>query len=1578
VTSSTVDRFAALDSEQRIRLLRRLVELGRLGEIPAVVPPGAGGPVRLSPAQEDLWVHETLYPGTATLNLCCAYHFDHPVVAAELEQALTTVVAHHDVLHTRIAGDDLRVVLAPFEGFRLERVDLRGGGTSLRETLAAFARRPFDLRRDPPIRGQLITVDDTRTTLVLALHHIATDWWSFDVLHTELAEAYRAIRAGRPPLHSRPDIQYADFATWQRELEAAGVFEAQLEFWRDYLADLPMPLTVGPTARAAGEHGIAQVPFHVDAATEAAVRAFARARGATVYGVLMAAFAVLAHRLAGRDDFVVGTPTANRSARGLERVVGYVMNAVPTRWRIGPSDSFTDLVGRFTAEFPRILAQADVPVGRIVRVVEPERVPGRSPLFQWVFMHLPRQESVRALREMAEPERVHTGGEHDLVCVIRDTEDGFTGALEIRTDVYPPELARRWADSFVVLLAALVSDPDRPVGAASLLSAAERHRLLVELNEPGFDGRRPVTAPPASLAGLVARQAARTPHAVALESDHTRLTYAELAERVDRLAAWLAAHGAGPERVVALAYGRSAAMVVALLAVQAAGAAYLPLDPDHPADRIRYLLDDAAPVLVVADPGADLPDAGIPRLVVDPLTVEPAATPAAAQPRRPVDPAAAGYVMYTSGSTGRPKGVVVSHAGIVNLATSFVRRLGLDAGSRVLQLGSPSFDITVGEMAMAFQCGGTLVVPPPGPLAGDGLATVLRRSRITCALATPGVMASVPTGDYPELRVLCFGADSCPPGLVAAWAVGERRVLNAYGPTEVTCGASVSDPLAPTGEAPPIGRPFAGLRAYVLDGRLSPVPVGVPGELYLAGAGLARGYLGRPGSTAERFVADPYAPSPGQRMYRTGDLVRWRADGQLDFLGRADGQVKLRGYRIEPAEVEAVLAGHDAVARAVVLLREDTPGQPRLVAYLVPRSGAGLTIESVLAHAVRTLPGYLVPSAFVTVDTLPVTAHGKVDQAALPPPPAGPQAGSRPARTDREQAICALFGEVLGVAEVGAEDGFFELGGDSIAAIQLVGRCLSAGIGLTVPEVFTARTPAALAALARAAAAPIADTGVGRFPLTPVMHWWRDHAGTVDAFTMSALLRVPAGLDSGRVAAALRTMVDRHGALRMRLLRQAGEPWELEVPRRPPDGTPLTTVDASAMTDAELRAAARRMAAARLAPEDGAMLAATWFDRGPRRPGRLLLTVHHLAVDLVSWHILRQDLTELLAAPGGAPPAPGRPGASLRRWAQALHQRAAEVVDELPLWTAVLSGPEARLAADRAARGRRATLTVTLPPDRTEPALISAPAAYRCGAAEVLLTALLAAAVRWRGAVDGAANPGTGLLVTQEGHGRQPSVGDLDVSRTVGWFTTQYPVRLDAGPAGGAAFWRGAAETGQALRQVARQLAEVPAGGVGYGLLRYLNPDTAPKLADLPGPDLRFNYLGRVAGPDGAEGGEFELLGVVGEEALPLTHLVELDAAVEVGTGGPRLVATLSYPAGVLTEPQVRRLAELWFAALDVLAGHASQAEAADGALVPVRPAGGPTTVDFPLVDLTEEQVAALAADLTTHGSDTDDGSARW
>jgi mycobactin peptide synthetase MbtF len=926
----------------------------------------------------------------------------------------------------------------------------------------------------------------------------------------------------------------------------------------------------------------------------------------------------------------------------------------------------------------------------------------------------------------------------------------------------------------------------------------------------------------------------------------------------------------------------------------------------------------------------------------------------------PVSVADVAYVIYTSGSTGRPKGVVVSHAGLGGLVAGQAERFGVGPGSRVLQFASLGFDAAVSELCVTLCSGGALVLADSA-----ALADVVREFGVTHVTVPPSVLSVVeelPAG----LGTIVVAGEACPPGLVARWSSG-RRVVNAYGPTEVTVCAAMSEPLTDFpagGVVVPIGRPVVNTRVFVLDAFLRPVPVGVTGELYVAGAGLARGYLGRSGLTAERFVADPFG-LPGSRMYRTGDLGRWTPGGELVFAGRVDEQVKVRGFRVEPGEVETVLAAHESVGQAVVVVREG-----RLVAYVVPAAGDG--VDGVDGAVLREfvagkLPDYMVPAVVVVLDGLPVTVNGKLDRAALPAPVfAGSAGGGREARTPVEGLLCGLFGEVLGLERVGAEDSFFELGGDSIMSMLLVSRARRAGLSFTARQVFEHRTPAALALVAGrpgedAAVRSSAVDGVGEIPLTPVMHALAERAGRSvleGGFFQSMVVGVPALFDVDRLVRALGKLVDHHDVLRARLERD-----RLVVP---PPGTRtvgewVRRVDAAGLAGPELERLTgeeARAAGERLAPSAGVMVQAVWFDAGPDTPGRLLLVAHHLVVDAVSWRILLPDLAEAYERPGEAlDPV----GVSFRQWVLALADEANSRgrTGELSVWKRILDGRDPLLgsralepARDLASSKGRVTLTV--PAETTQALLTRVPAAFHAGVDDVLLAALATAVAEWRGAGE------AGLLVDVEGHGREPLAEGMDLSRTVGWFTSVHPVRLDPGTRDFDGVRAGAPVAGQVVKRVKEQLRQVPGDGLGFGLLRYLNPGTGPVLAELPTPQLAFNYLGRF-GAGGTEGdsgdwqpvGEHALGGGV-DDRMAAAHALEATAVVHDRPEGPDLVLSLAWPRLLLDEAAAAGLLSGWQAVLAGIAAHVARPDAA----------GGHTPSDFSLVTLGQEQIDELEAEL--------------
>ncbi|MEU9304037.1 amino acid adenylation domain-containing protein [Streptomyces sp. NPDC048269] len=1537
--------------------------------------------IPLSFAQRRLWFLSHFEGPGGTYNLGLSLRLRGVLDTDALRAALADVTARHESLRTLFPDDEghpRQLVLAaddPAARPDLRIEDVTGDG--LDEALARAAAEGFDVAADLPVRARLLRITPEDHALLVVVHHIAADGWSMAPLARDLGEAYAARVRGESPAWTPPAVQYPDFTLWQHEVlgdeaDPDSEIARQIDYWRTQLAGLPeeVPLPVDRPRPAEMSHRGDTLDFTVPADLHARLAELARTTGTSLFMVVQSALAGLLSRLGGGTDIPLGSPVAGRTDEALDDLVGFFVNTLVLRTDVSGDPTFRELLARVRETDLAAYAHQDVPFERLVEVLSPERSLARHPLFQVSLQlrNIPTSAlDLPGVEVSRQPVRLDTA-KFDLSFALAETYDTagapavIEGSLEYSRDLFDRDTARSLAERLVRMLDAVADAPDVPVRDVDILSDRERELVLREWNGTVED------IEPVTFHGLFEDRAGRTPDRPAVVCGDTRLTYAELDVRANRLSHLLAAHGIGPERVVALLLPRSVEIVVAQLAVLKAGAAYLPVDPDYPADRIAYVLDDARPALVLAnsETAAALPE-GVEALLIDEAVVS--GLPATAPQVRPA-PGHPAYVIYTSGSTGRPKGVVVTHRGLAGFARAEVDRFAVDADSRVLQFASPSFDASVLELVMTYAAGATLVVPPPGPLAGEVLADVLHRERVTHALIPPAALASVPDGTFPDLRSLVVGGDATSAALVDRWAPG-RRMVNAYGPTESTVAATMGAPLTAGSGTPTLGTPVPNTRVHVLDAGLRPVPPGVPGELYLAGEGLARGYLDRPGLTAAHFVACPWG-GPGTRMYRTGDLVSWTRDGELRYLGRADDQVKVRGFRIELGEIENVLRADPSVAEAAVTAREDGAGTKRLVAYVVPagtpaeNGQPALDTEALRSAAAATLPEYMVPAAFVELSRLPVTPHGKLDRKALPAPDFTAATGTRLPRTAREEILCGLFAELLGLDRVGAEDSFFSLGGDSIISIQLVSRARSAGLLFTPRDVFQHRTPAGLAEVAGAPAdAPAEDAGagIGPVPLTPIVSWLRELGGRTAGFNQSMLVTTPAGCTGDRLARTLELLLDRHDLLRARLAAD-GADGALTVPE--PGAVGAEQVLRRVVGDTADIADVARAAQRRLDPEAGRMVQAVWFDGGEGRPGRLLLCVHHLVVDGISWRILLPDLaTAYAAVSDGHAPRWEPVGTSFRRWARLLGEEARTPARaaELPVWTRVLEGPDPLLGSRPLDPGQDAAgtvehLSLTLPAETTGPLLTRVPDAFHARVDEVLLTAFALAVAAWRRERGRAVSGGT--LVDLEGHGREEIVEGVDLSRTVGWFTSLYPVRLDPGVGESEwdEVWAGGPAAGRALKAIKEQLRALPDNGIGFGLLRHLNPDTRPVLAALPTPQIGFNYLGRFEAAD-ADGRVADWtvrsdadLGDGRDPGMPLEHLLELNAVTQDHADGPRLVADWSWPAGPLTTHEVEGLADAWFRALRALVEHATTPEA-----------GGWTPSDLPLVGLDQNDINLIEAE---------------
>nr|WP_054815874.1 non-ribosomal peptide synthetase [Nocardia arizonensis] len=1600
---------AALDTRVPVRLLFEAPTVEALaarveipaGEArPALVARPRPEQVPLSLAQQRMWFLNQFDTAAPTYNIPVAVRLTGVLDVDALQQAVADVVARHEILRTTYPQTDdgpVQVIVPAAQAVpRVHPIVVRDADLPARiaETIGAG----FDVAAEIPLRVALFRVEAALDdhVVVFVVHHIAGDGWSMGPLTRDVMAAYAARAGGVEPGWAPLPVQYADFSLWQRsvlgdEADPESLAAAQIAFWQRELSGLPEESTLAgdrPRPAAPSQRGAA-VEFVVEAAVRDGLAELARARNATLFMVVHSALAVLLGRLSGATDIAIGAPVAGRGDAAVDDLIGMFVNTVVLRSDIRAGEAFADLLTRQRDSDLAAFAHADIPFERLVDVLEPERSTTRSPLFQVIlaFQNLPGGSFELPGLRVGTVEFDAAVEKFDLSLTIYETADAdgaqtLSCHLSYATDLYDRATAASFAQRFQRLLGAVAADPRVAVGDVELLTAAERDIVLRSWSTYGPD-----TGTDATLVELFETAARACAERTAVVFDGERVDYGELARRVHRLARRLIEAGAGTETLVAVALPRSLDLVVALLATVEAGAGYLPVDPTYPADRIAYMLDDARPVCVLTNTERDieLPEE-LATLDIDALDLSAYddAPLTDADRRHPLTPDTIAYVIYTSGSTGRPKGVRVPHRSVVKLFANTRANFGFGSDDVWTMFHSYAFDFSVWELWGPLLYGGTLVVVDYYvSRSPEQFLQLLRRERVTVLNQTPSAFyqlaeadRSAEPGTAPlSLRYIVFGGEALELRRLSDWYArhGDNapRLVNMYGITETTVHVTyraLDAAAVAAANGSLVGRAIPGLRTYLLDTRLRPVPSGVPGEIYVAGTQLARGYLGRPALTAGRFVANPF-DGPGELLYRSGDLARWNRDGDLEYLGRADDQVKVRGFRIELGEIEAAVLAQDRVRQSAVVVREDKPGDQRIVAYLVGDPGVAIDIDAVRVGVGEVLPTYMVPSAFVVLDAIPLTANGKLDRRALPAP-IFTTTETREPIGDVEARIAELFTQVLGLDSVGVDDSFFSVGGDSILSIQLVSRAKAAGIVFTPRDVFEQRTVAGLAKVAVSAAdhAPVVleelrGGGVGDVELTPVLAAYLAN-GSFGRFFQAMVLGLPEEIDAAGLVETIGAVLDHHDVLRSRVYRVDGR-WRFET--LPPGAVEpaelVGRIDVPAgVSEEELQriaASAMEETVDALDPGDAKMLAFTWLHR-PDGRDVLAVAAHHYAIDGVSWRIVIPDLAMAWAQrSAGQPIALPPTGTSFRRWAHGLVEIAAsrQRRAEIDFWKSVVATPDPLLgdrsldpAFDTQATVRRVEVTVAT--QVAEAVLTKVPALYRGGVNDGLLAAL-AMAVRAFRARRGIDAPRT--LVKLEGHGREEEVvPGADLTRTVGWFTSIYPVALDLSTVDAATVFDGGEATGDAVKAIKEQLLAVPDKGMGYGLLRYLNEDSAEEVAGPLG-QISFNYLGRVSAggvPEGLTAMGWMPTGEVGQHnpdqdhGMPAAAVVDVNAIVNDGETGPRMDVTFLYAAEVIDEAQVRELADDWVAALTALARHTEDPSA-----------GGLTPSDVPLVEVTQPEI---------------------
>ncbi|MET7339604.1 amino acid adenylation domain-containing protein, partial [Nonomuraea sp. NPDC005650] len=1253
--------LAALFDQPTLKQLAAIIDSTATTDIaPPILPCPRDQALPLSFAQQRLWFLAQLDPDSAEYNSPTPVLLPGDLDIPALRAALTALVERHEVLRTRLVADAEGIpyqVIDPPADFDLPVIAV-ASEQEAQTLIAADATTPFDLAAGPLLRASLLRLGDQEHILALCMHHVVFDEWSAKIFHQELTALYEAFRVGRPSPLTPLTVQYADFALWQRTWLTGHTLQEQLGYWRHQLANPPildLP-TDRPRAAIRDSRG-ATVTFHINPEITAALQELSRRSGATMFMTLLAAYTVLLGCYSRQDDVLVGTPVANRNQAETEDLIGFFVNTLVLRTDLSGDPTFTDLLQQVRATALDAYGHQDLPFEQLVDELGIERDRSRTPLFQTVFNYFSADQTDQTPNDLALDE---IPVKFDLILNLSASNDtALIGSVQYSTALFDQATIERLVGHLRVLLDAVTADPDRPLSALPVLTSAER-RALEGVNATGV-----VLPEVGGVHELIAACAVAAPETVAVAGAEGEVSYGELEARANRLAHRLIGLGAGAETTVALCLPRGADLVVAVLAVWKAGAAYLPLDPTYPADRLAYLLADSGTDLLLTTgellsrlpacagtgeggEAADVPAGGLhTRLEELPagrlctLVVDDPGVRAGLQalpvtvPDVVVVPGQAAYLIYTSGSTGRPKGVRVGHRGLVNLVVAQREAFGVTVASRVLQFASPGFDAAVSEIAVTLAAGATLVVPGAEQRTDD-LAGFIGEHRVDVATLPPSLLATLDPEEVPELTLISAG-EHLDPELARVWG-GRHRLLNAYGPTEATVCATIGqDPAG-------IGGPIANTTTHVLDAQLGLVPAGVPGELFVGGVGLARGYHGRPVLTAERFVADPYA-GDGSRLYRTGDVAVWRPDGQLVFLGRTDHQVKIRGFRIEPGEIRHALTGHPHIAAALVTTFGQDADQ-RLVAYLVPADPAlGIpATDELRAYLATALPDYMIPSIFIELAAFPLSPNGKIDRAALPVPD-----GSRPElaggyqapSTPTELLLAGIWADLLGVDQVGVGDNFFDLGGHSLLATQTMTRIRSTfGTDLALAALFDQPTIKGLAALIdstgiTAVAPPIVPAGRDQpLPLSFAQQrlWFLAQLdpGSAEYNTPSAI-PLPGDLDVPALRAALTALVERHEVLRTRLVADAdGIPYQVIDP---PTDFLLPLVDLGDQP-APHQAAEDLIATDAATPFDlaaGPLLRASLLRLGDQEH-ILALCMHHVVFDEWSAKIFHQELTALYEA----------------------------------------------------------------------------------------------------------------------------------------------------------------------------------------------------------------------------------------------------------------------------------------------------------------------------------------------------------
>jgi amino acid adenylation domain-containing protein/non-ribosomal peptide synthase protein (TIGR01720 family) len=1427
---------------ERIVQLRQGEQVGK--KYLALQPVERGGELPLSYAQQRLWFLDQFEPNSALYNIPTSWRLKGTWDIKALQDGINAMIRRHEVLRTviqEIDGVPMQYIRAyeprMWSTIKLMHLSANDRELEMKRLMHDEANAPFDFGKGPLIRVQWIQMGKEDWVFLCTMHHIISDGWSMDIFIKEWLALYEEAVSGTPATLSPLPVQYADFAMWQREWLREDVLEQQLQFWKGQLVG-ELPVLQLPTDRPRPSIQSYRGAMHYVVFPNPLLeqlKALSREENCTLFMTLLAAYQGFLSRYTGQTDILVGSPIANRNYREIEEMIGLFVNTLVYRADLINDPTFKHLLSSVRQQALQAHEHQDVPFEKIVEAVQPERSMSHTPIFQTMFNW---QNDLRALLELSDRTMEWmvnslSVAKFDLTVTMGETDKGLCIAFEYNTDLFDAATIERIAEHFGHWLQQIITHPEEPIGSLELMSKVESKLLLEEWNDTRADysDRR-------LLHNIIEEQVVNHPDAVAVVFEESYLTYRELNERSNQLAHYLQQRGVGAECLVGISMERSLDMVVGLIGIMKAGGAYVPLDPTYPVQRLHYMLQDAGIEVIVTQEAQEqwLPE-GIQAICLD-RDHEHISEECKTSPASGVNSKNLAYVIYTSGSTGNPKGVMLEHSSLLNFMYAMKQRLPFTHDDVWLSCTSISFDISILELFFPLLSGAKVIVASQSQvLDGRELASLIERSSATYLQATPMMWHLLLDSGYrPSSRVtMLVGGEALSLLLAQVLTQGGGQVFNMFGPTESTIWSTMWQ--VKHDQIISIGRPICNTDVYVLDSRLQPTPIGTVGELYIGGAGLARGYLNRSELTAERFIDHPFSSQLGARIYRTGDLVKYLKDGNLEYVGRIDNQVKIRGVRIELGEIESILNQHPSVKQTAVVVRDYGPGDKRIVAYVV----GDQTIQKWREYVNEKLPNYMVPSHFVEIDALPLTPNGKVDRKALPAPDYQRMEGSYVAPKDsKERALASIWEQVLGITSIGIHDNYFENGGDSILSTQIISRANKAGLQFTIKQLFEHQTIRELAKVAEEIKQIYLEQGAvtGEVPLTPIQHWFFEQGHpNMDHWNQSMFLRTRDKLDTDLLRGALQSIVNHHDALRLRYEVLPNGTWK-QSNQDIGDQVLLEVIKPHGLAGTEWEQRIKKVTEqhqASLNLQKGPMLRAVYFDEGDDGPGRLLLVVHHLVVDGVSWRIILEDLQTAYehSRKGITIQLPAK-STSYKEWAERLNEygRTSIPEDVQNYWKQQSEieprGLPAPRADEIATEASTEQVTIVLSEEETRALLQDAPAKYRAHISEILLAALAGAVSHWANV--------SAMTIHVEGHGREGILEGIDISRTVGWFTSLYPVHLDI---------TGAATPLETLKAVKEEIRRIPNKGVDYGALRYLNPEMSSVFKQQVKPAISFNYLGQ-------------------------------------------------------------------------------------------------------------------------------------